>query len=274
MSQNLQRLFSFLTFPLDYPTKELIDSHGSSNFLGRIPATVYQTWETRQLTRRLHRSVAGFRGLNPELSFRLYDAQARDAYMKARWGHRDVLEIYTNARFGPLKADIFRYCILFDYGGFYFDISKGVSRPLRNFVSPDSTEMLSFEGSASHRKCPIEIRDKLKNPDHFAAQWGFGFAPGHRILELQIERIENTRDTYENKRFANPKSAVLEFSGPISFTESVWAYLAERDSRVINQTGIDFDGAGIYSLPGSAGRYRQSPSYVFTSAEPILGESR
>lgn len=274
MTRTIQGVLSLLSFPLDYPTRELIDCAGSSQFLGRIPATVYQTWETRQLTRRLHRSVASFRGLNPELSFRLYDAQARDAYMKARWGHRDVLEIYANARFGPLKADIFRYCILFDYGGFYFDISKGVSRPLRDFVNPDSTEMLSCEGSASHRQCPIELRDRLKWPDHLVAQWGFGFAPRHRILEMQIERIEKTQDAYVNKRFANPKSAVLEFSGPIAFTESVWAYLAERDSRTINQNGIDFDGAGIYSLPGSAGRYRQSPSYVFASAEPILGEPR
>lgn len=274
MSRQVQRILSFATIPLDYPTIELKDSIGTNGLLGLIPANVYQTWETRKLTRRLHKSVSEWRQLNPELSFHLYDVEARDAYMKAAWGHRAIFSVYKNANFGPLRADIFRYCILFERGGFYFDISKGVSRPLREFISSHSKELLSFEGNLSHREAPQILEHRLNQPGNLVAQWGFGFAPGHRILEIQIQRIERTRKKYQNLVFANPKAAILEFSGPIPFTESVWDFLVESKNHRINQTSIDFDGAGIYSLPGSAGRYRQSASYVFSASQPILsGES-
>lgn len=274
MSRNLQRLLSVVTIPFDYPTIELRDSIGNNNYLGNIPANVFQTWETRKLTRRLHRSVSEFRELNPELSFKLYDANARDAYMEENWSHRDIFSVYRDANFGPLKADLFRYCILFDKGGFYFDISKGVSRPLREFIEPGSNELLSFEGNRSHREAPRALAKRLKKSQHLVAQWGFGFAPGHRILELQIQSIESRESVYRNRSFPNPKAAILEFSGPIPFTESVWGFLSENSNRTINQTEVDFDGAGIYTLPGSAGRYRQSASYVFSPSGPILRNDR
>lgn len=272
MRQNLQRVFSFATIPLDYPTIELKDSTGTQDYLGNIPAKVFQTWETRNLTRRLHRSVSQFRLLNPELSFKLFDAEARDAYMEEHWSHRAIFSVYKDAKFGPLKADVFRYCILFEQGGFYFDISKGVTRPLREFIEPDSSELLSSEGNLSHREAPKHLVGRLRNPRHLVAQWGFGFAPRHRILELQIQSIENRQGAYRNRSYINPKAAILEFSGPLPFTDSVWAFLSESPTHRINQTDVDFDRSGVYSLPGSAGRYRQSASYVHSPASQILSD--
>jgi len=272
VSRNLQRLLSFVTIPLDYPAIELKDSIGSKDYLGKIPANVFQTWETRLLTRRLHRSVSKFRELNPELSFKLFDAEARDAYMEENWSHRPIFSVYKDAKFGPLKADVFRYCILFEQGGFYFDISKGVTRPLREFIEPDSSELLSSEGNLSHREAPKHLVGRLRNHQHLVAQWGFGFAPRHRILELQIQSIENREGAYRNRFFISPKAAILEFSGPLPFTESVWSFLSECPRHRLNQTDVDFDRSGVYSLPGSAGRYRQSASYVHSPASQILSD--
>ena len=272
VSRNLQRLLSFVTIPFDYPAIELKDSIGTTDYLGNIPANVFQTWETRMLTRRLHTSVSKFRELNPELSFKLFDAEARDAYMEEHWSQRDIFSVYKDANFGPLKADVFRYCILFERGGFYFDISKGVSRPLREFIEPDSNELLSFEGNLSHREAPKSLDGRLKKPQHLVAQWGFGFAPGHRILELQIQFIEDNQSEFRDTMFELPKAAILAFSGPISFTESVWGSLMANKRLVLNQTNVDFNGAGIYSLPGSAGRFRQSESYVFAKKSVVLGK--
>ena len=272
MSRNLQRLLSFVSIPFDYPAIELKDSIGTKDYLGNIPANVFQTWETRKLTRRLHRSVSNFRELNPELSFKLFDAEARDAYMEEHWSQRDIFSVYKDANFGPLKADVFRYCILFERGGFYFDISKGVTRPLREFIEADSNELLSFEGTLSHGEAPKFLDGRLRKPQHLVAQWGFGFAPGHRILELQIQSIEKMQGAYRNRSFINPKAAILELSGPIPFTKSVWEFLSENSNHTMNQTEVDFNGAGIYSLPGSAGRYRQSASYVHSPASQILSD--
>lgn len=272
MSKLIQKFTSIATIPFDYPTLVLMDSTGSQKYLGQIPAILYQTWETRNLTRRLHKSVSAFRALNPEMSFSLFDAGARDEYMRAHWGDRDIYAAYKDALFGPLKADIFRYCILYERGGFYFDISKGVSKPLRDFLSMDSRELLSFEGNLSHRPSPSSLASRLRCPNQRVAQWGFGFSPKHRILEHQIRSIERSQHTFRNRSFLSPKSAILELSGPISFTESVWKFLLEDEHYKLNQTSIDFNGAGIYSLPGAAGRYRHAASYMLSRNQPILQE--
>ena len=45
--------------------------------------------------------------------------------MEKNWGKQNISKIFFKFINGPLKSDIFRYCILYDQGGYYFDISKG-----------------------------------------------------------------------------------------------------------------------------------------------------
>ena len=42
--------------------------------------------------------------------------------MKKSWGHRKIYEIYNNSEFQASKAYIWRYCILYEKRGYYFDI--------------------------------------------------------------------------------------------------------------------------------------------------------
>ena len=51
-------------------------------------------------------------------------------YMEKNWGKQKIYQIFKNSLIGPLKSDIFRYCILYDQGGYYFDISRACKIPL------------------------------------------------------------------------------------------------------------------------------------------------
>ena len=53
-------------------------------------------------------------------------------YMENNWKNNEIYEVFKNSLIGPLKTDIFRYCILFDKGGYYFDISRSCKIPLNN----------------------------------------------------------------------------------------------------------------------------------------------
>ena len=87
-----------------------------------IPNNVYQTWETRYLGKTHAKSLIDFRNTNPSMSFYLYDKDKRDNYLKKNWSGHPIYNVYSNSLFGPMKADIFRYCILYDLGGYYFDL--------------------------------------------------------------------------------------------------------------------------------------------------------
>ena len=95
-----------------------------------IPNNVYQTWETRYLGKTHAKSLIDFRNTNPSMSFYLYDKDKRDNYLKKNWSGHPIYSVYSNSLFGPMKADIFRYCILYDLGGYYFDLAKSCILPL------------------------------------------------------------------------------------------------------------------------------------------------
>ena len=76
------------------------------------------------------KSILKFRELNKNLSF-IYMIQIKmiDYMEKKFMGKQNFKNIFKNSLIGPLKSDIFRYCILYDQGGYYFDISRGCDVP-------------------------------------------------------------------------------------------------------------------------------------------------
>ena len=270
MSQFLQRVMNLATVPLDYPTRELHNVYGTRKMMGQIPAVVYQTWVSKRLTRRFHNSATVFREQNPELSFVLFDDSDADSYMSTYWSHRDIYSIYRDAQFGPMKADIFRYCILHERGGFYFDLSKGLRRPVSEFIGPHTQELLTSEGNRHLLSVPPTVKGRLTLPDNLFVQWGFGFSPEHQVLDQVLASIEKNQSKFRDKVFQFPKGAILEFTGPIAFTKAIWKFLEQNETRELNQQGVDFLGSGELSLKGSGGRYRQSANYIFAKPGKIL----
>lgn len=269
---SVQDVFNVINLPRDFPARHLADRLGETQIASTIPSVVYQTWEVAYLPRRLHNSVTKFRDMNPEFSFYLFSKDERDAYIRENWGHSQISEIYDRARFGPLRTDIFRYCLLFERGGWYFDISKGAAAPLRSFLEPGCQEVLTFENN----NMPPNMVPSLTTMNLLGAtagkrvvQWGFGFSPKHPLLELHISRIVDRWPEVLNRNFVDPKEAILEYTGPIAFTSSVWTYI-DKSHGTPNMQGIDFNGFGIFSLQGAGARYWQSKNYRLVSNEPLF----
>ena len=55
-----------------------------------------------------------------------FSHEERDSYMKSFWGNSEIFNIYLNSTFQQSKADIFRYCFLFDNGGFWLDFKSTI----------------------------------------------------------------------------------------------------------------------------------------------------
>jgi mannosyltransferase OCH1-like enzyme len=227
-----------------------------------IPNTVYQTWAYNRLPKTLAASLADFRSLNPGLGFYLYDNQASDDFMHSFFHGTDILGLYNSVAFGPAKADLFRYCILYEFGGYYFDINKMCNVPLRSIHRHDHTALISFENNLVKPTPPKSSAAFIRCPERAFLQWGFGFAKGHRILELALELVVEHSYMFAHKIFPSPQDAIISFTGPGLFTKAVWAYFEERgDTESVCQLGIDFDGHGVFEVNGSWARNLQVPYY-------------
>ena len=271
MFNRLKQCLAPLRYWRELPLKELADRPATRPApVGKIPPVVIQTWEDRRFGKNHVLEMARFRDLNPELSFELWDRGQRESYLREKWGAHPIFEIYHRSLFGPMKADIFRYCLMADRGGYYFDISKGCTVPLRSLHGPETEALITFEPHPSPVPCPPAVAPHLRHPDKLALQWGFGFAPGHPIPSRTIANICAEYPRYRGKVFAFPKDAIRELTGPIMFTRSLHDAYERGPLPNVVQAGVDFDGHGIFALKGSKVRYMTAPAYTKAKDQPIV----
>ena len=231
---------------------DLITDRPSPDFSSRkIPNTLYQTGESRLLDVRHLEEIQKFRNLNPDLGFVFFDAQERDRYMSEVWSHRQIYDVYQRSEFGQMKADIFRYCVLYERGGYYLDINKACMVQLSSFHTDEEHALIAFESHDCNIPPPLGAIDSLDFPEKYVVQWSFGFAPGHALLEQMITAVENYAQFFSGRIFTNPKLGVLMFTATGVFTEVVRQYVIANSSSGIAQAGIDFNNSLIFRLRGS-----------------------
>ena len=233
-----------------------------------IPNIVYQTWVSKSLPRRLGREVEKFRKLNKEFSFKIFSDQERDEYMKKFWSNNKIYDVYTKVIFEPCKADIFRYCIIFERGGFYFDIKSGCNLPLSKF-KPSNGAIISHEASINIIPPNKRFINTTNYPFNLIGNWSFAFKPKHPFLKLLIKKIIEFSPLIEGRVFNNPKNAILAFTGPGMMTDVFQIYNSKfKDS--ITPVGIDLNGYGCYSLKGADLRFKFSSSYTTIKNSKII----
>lgn len=258
----------------EFPLKTIDSSSAEKESPGlAIPAVVYQTWENKKLGKTHYKEWKKFRELNPDFEFEIMDQIQVDDYMKSNWGSHPIYQIYQRGVFGPMKTDIFRYCLIFDQGGFYFDINKGIRKPIREFVSPDASGLISYEHDICHIRTDLEVAKLLQHPHHFVLNWGFGFTKGHPVLKNAIDYICHDLKSFEGQLFSKPSKAVVKFTGPNLLTHCVHDALKYTHNVKLSQAGINFEGEGVTGMNRGWVRYATVPSYTVSKNSLILADN-
>ncbi len=236
-----------------------------------IPNVVYQTW-TAPLFGRTHvKELERFRARNADYTFRFFSDADISAYMRAEFHQHPVYEVFQSARFGPLKTDIWRYCILYQRGGVYCDIGKSISIPLAQLIPEGATTVLSWEKrGVSPYKPSAAVSAQLQHPDKVNINWALMFAPGHPLLKRVIDGIVEKYPAYKGKLFETPKSEILRFTGPVHLTECVLAAIEAGELASAHQAGIEFHDTAHWGVPGSWVRYTERPPYELARSQPIV----
>jgi hypothetical protein len=128
-----------------------------------------------------------------------------------------------NPRYGPARADLFRYVILFLKGGIYLDIKARCLVPFREWIRPEDGGLLSYWDGLYYNK------DLLKNKEGELQNWNLVFAAGHPVLKEVIreccKKILETTIVEASSDAMTGKRAVLETTGPILLTRCAEAFV-------------------------------------------------
>ena len=234
-----------------------------------IPPFVWSTWNTNKFGRTHGREILRFRELNPDHSFVILSDRDAAEFVKEHFAGQEIADIYFGAHFGAMRADILRYLLLYSFGGWYFDIKSSCTAPLSTLVASTDELLVTYEDIRldprdSALPCDLRYRDRR------VAQWVIASKPGHAFIELVLQRIVENAPRFANRRWREPKSAIIDFTGPGLFTRSLHEFAGSNGLSGVVDTDTSINGAGVYDVPGGWARYAWLRSYASARDERIL----
>lgn len=110
-----------------------------------IPLNIFQTWKTKDLKPGMKDAVDKLKATNPEFKHYLYDNDDCRLFIE-KYFDKDVLTAFDCLIPGAYKADLWRYCILYIYGGVYLDIK---------YIPVDGFKLINLTGGEHYALDPI-----------------------------------------------------------------------------------------------------------------------
>jgi hypothetical protein len=161
-----------------------------------IPKRIFQTFEHKSFEPLFQKFVDDWKIYNNDFEYFLFDEQDRQKFIKNNFSS-NVYDAYTRIMPPAFKCDLWRYCILYKYGGFYVDIDTVCLSSLDNFINAD-IEFVT----------PIDLN--IGDLEYHNLSNGFiGTIPKHPILANCINRILNmVKEKYM------PPENIMNFAGP------------------------------------------------------------
>jgi hypothetical protein len=98
-----------------------------------FPKTIYFCNKTLD---KMHKFANSWKILNPDYDIQLYDDTMCENFLLDEYGEL-YKDIFKYIRDGPIKADFWRVCILYKYGGFYSDIDNKPLVAINTFLEPN-----------------------------------------------------------------------------------------------------------------------------------------
>jgi len=119
----------------------------SNQLSGKIPKVIYQTYKSEAILPEKLRLM--FQKFAPEYEWKFYDDLASRQFIQ-RYRNAATLKIYDDFSHNAHRADLFRYAILYEFGGIYLDIETQLIQPLRDIFDLENTlyTVLSKNGNS------------------------------------------------------------------------------------------------------------------------------
>lgn len=185
-----------------------------------IQKNIFQTFFTKDIPSQVQKIIAALKKQNPEYEYHFYDDLDIENFIKQEYG-KDVQRAYNALQIGAAKADLWRYLVLYRYGGVYIDIDSCINKPLKDFIKETDKAILTRE---SH-------------PGMFV-QWGLFFCKQHPLLKKVIQQVVHNILFAVNKKIViNDYISLYKMTGPKVFSDTIEGfYTADKTSKTVYES--------------------------------------
>ena len=172
-----------------------------------IPKRIYQTWKTKNLPWGIKDVIKNMMELNPTYTHYLYDDDEINNFVLDNYPG-EIFEAYNMLNIGAARADLWRYLILYKYGGIYLDIDAAILKPLDTLIKRDDSAIITRE-----------MFEGLFN------QWILIFKKGHPLLkEVITQCIFNIKNKSSNN--------ILHLTGSTVITNIINKFLISPNLNI------------------------------------------
>jgi mannosyltransferase OCH1-like enzyme len=219
-----------------------------------IPKIIHQTFPVPDFGPNITKNVKSLQVRNPGWEYRFYDDVAIREFIVAHYD-QTVVSAYDliNPEYGPARADLFRYLVIYKMGGVYLDIKSSIDKPLDAVLQPSDEYLLS--------QWPLGVGGRYWELKHILngefQQWHVIARAGHPFLKSVIDAVIANIYCYESS-IGIGKIGVLRTTGPIAYTLAIHPLLSQHPHRFVSGRELGM----TYNVLSSTG-YGQGHRSIF-----------
>jgi mannosyltransferase OCH1-like enzyme len=165
-----------------------------------IPKIIWQTYKDPKdtLAIYMHEAMDTWKNLNPEYEHRYMDDTQAAEFIKNEYG-QEWYDIFIGLPVGVMRGDLWRYMVIYKYGGVYADLDTECLKPISSWMIEDKQFIV----------CP--------ETSHHFCQWTFASTAGNPILKSVLDLIKH--------RLLSPEYGSPHFvhthTGPAIWTDGI-----------------------------------------------------
>lgn len=219
-----------------------------------IPKQIFQThksWEYVQENKALLEATASWKRWS-DYEHHFYDNAMCEAFMREHYEGTDVYKAYTRLTKPVMKADFWRYCALYRYGGIYADCDT-ICAEHPDVLRRDDVDLVA-----------------VPEPSFLFCQWIFAAPPRSPVLkaviDLMVYRVLNPQNDISEKEYG--RNWVYYFTGPMLFTDAIQTHLkySEGVEYAPPTTGYNARGSRVYVIPDKQRFHRDVVKHLYTGS--------
>jgi hypothetical protein len=195
--------------------------------VGQIPHIIHQTWKGVDVPISMRKYIESWRKYHPHWEYWFWRDEDISEFVKSKYHW--FIDTYNSYSMPIMKADVFRYLVLHEFGGVYADLDMECLRPLDDFVATRSC-ILSQE--------PLEHAVLIYGRERLACNALMACKPKHPFFKWLIHELPKIKARHSQR---NDSRNVMSMSGPIMLETSLQVYERNLTDKRNRNVTIDQD---------------------------------
>lgn len=173
-----------------------------------IPKIIWQTYKDpyTSLPQYIKDATRTWIDLNPEYEYKYMSDEQAEKFIYEYYG-KEMHSIFINMPLGVMRGDLWRYLVIYEFGGVYTDLDTLCKKPVSSWIKDEYNMIV----------CP-------ENDKHYC-QWTFAASPKNEILKSVVDLVfkRNIMPDYTQPHF------VHYYTGPKAWTDGIMSALKIKE---------------------------------------------